>query len=276
MNPTLAPPTAVALIAEDEPLLAQALAAELRHAWPGLTLQPVAEDGEAAIERALSECPDLLFLDIRMPVCSGLEAAQAIVEDWPDDRPLPLIVFVTAYDQYALQAFEAAATDYLLKPVQPDRLAACCQRLQALLRQRESTEAPATLDASILPQLRALLGAVPGMPPAVAEPLTVIQASVGNDVDLVPVEEVIYFEAADKYVRVITAAREYLIRLSLRELLPRLDPVRFWQVHRSLVVQVREVAQARRDEQGRVKLSLRRRPETLPVSRIHAARFKGM
>ena len=276
-------PAAVALIAEDEPLLAEALAAELRRQWPGLSLSAVAEDGETAIERALAERPDVLFLDIRMPGCTGLEAAQAIVEDWPGDRPLPLIVFVTAYDQYAVQAFEASATDYLLKPVQADRLAACCQRLQGLLQQR-GQPAPGTPqalpglpdDAAWLARLHMLLQAAPtGQAPAV-EPLVVIQAAVGADVHLVPVEDVVYFEAADKYVRVLTAEREYLIRLSLRELLPRLDPQRFWQVHRSLVVQLSEVSQARRDEQGRVHLKLRRRPETLPVSRIHAARFKGM
>jgi DNA-binding LytR/AlgR family response regulator len=281
-----------ALIAEDEPLLAQALHAELQRAWPELQVVALADDGEAAIEQALALQPTVLFLDIRMPGCTGLEAAQAIVEDWPAEQALPLIVFVTAYDQYALQAFERCAVDYLLKPVQSERLAACCLRLQALLSARGRAEpvaqapaegaAPGGLpDVALLQQLRQLLGAtgVPGplgSPAPAAEPLTVIQAAVGNDVHLVPVDDVVYFEAADKYIRVLTADKEYLIRTSLRELLPRLDGQRFWQVHRSVVVQLREVAQAHRDEAGRVLLRLRRRPEKLPVSRIYAPRFKGM
>ena len=286
--------TLTALIAEDEPLLAQALQAELRRAWPDLAVVAQAEDGPAAIEQALAHHPDLLFLDIRMPGCTGLEAAQAIVEDWPAGQPLPLIVFVTAYDQYALQAFERCAVDYLLKPVQATRLQASCQRLQALLAQRRAgppaplTPAPADRppegDAALLLQLRQLLALAPGQTAALAEPaptdtvepLTVIQAAIGNDVHLIPVNEVIYFEAADKYVRVLTADKEFLIRTSLRELLPRLDEQHFWQVHRSVVVQLREVAQAHRDEAGRVQLRLRRRPERLAVSRIYAPRFKGM
>ena len=277
-----------ALIAEDEPLLAQALHTELQRAWPELQVVATAEDGETAVELALAHRPTVLFLDIRMPGSTGLEAAQAIVEEWPADQALPLIVFVTAYDQYALQAFERCAVDYLLKPVQRERLAACCQRLQALLRAGSQAglagdpaapgEAP---DSALMQQLRQLLGPAlgPGLlggAPAAAEPLTVIQAAVGNDVHLVPVDDVVYFEAADKYIRVLTADKEYLIRTSLRELLPRLDGQRFWQVHRSVVVQLREVAQAHRDESGRVQLRLRRRPEKLPVSRIYAPRFKGM
>jgi DNA-binding LytR/AlgR family response regulator len=281
-----------ALIAEDEPLLAQALHAELQRAWPELKVVALAEDGETAIEQALALQPTVLFLDIRMPGCTGLEAAQAIVEDWPAGQALPLIVFVTAYDQYALQAFERCAVDYLLKPVQSERLAACCQRLQALLSARGRADPVADAaaggnasggvpDSALMQQLRQLLGPAlgPGLlgnaAPA-AEPLTVIQAAVGNDVHLVPVDDVVYFEAADKYIRVLTADKEYLIRTSLRELLPRLDGQRFWQVHRSVVVQLREVAQAHRDEAGRVLLRLRRRPEKLPVSRIYAPRFKGM
>ncbi|HSI57444.1 MAG TPA: LytTR family DNA-binding domain-containing protein [Ideonella sp.] len=272
------PHAPTALIAEDEPLLAQALHAELARAWPVLTLLPVARDGDEAVEMALAQQPTLLFLDIRMPGRSGLEAAQEIVEEWPEALPLPLIVFVTAYDQYALQAFEACAVDYLLKPVQPERLAATCQRLQGLLARREQP-APAGLAApapgeQLLQQLRGLLSA--GAPGPAAEPLTVIQASVGTAVHMVPVEEVIYFEAADKYVRVITAHREHLIRISLRELIPQLDPRQFWQVHRGTLVQAREIAQAQRDEAGKVQLLLRQRPEKLAVSRLYAARFRGM
>lgn len=275
-----------ALIAEDEPLLAQALAAELRRAWPGLTLLPAAQDGDEAVEEALRQRPDLLFLDIRMPGRSGLEAAQAIVEDWPAGVALPLIVFVTAYDQYALQAFEASAVDYLLKPVQAARLAATCQRLQGWMAQRSAepappaahptATAPAPLDDDMVHKLRQLLslGSGPaGSPPA---RLSVIQAAVGHTVHLVPVDEVLYFEAADKYIRVITAEREYLIRCALRELQAQLDEQVFWQVHRGTVVRATAITQAVRDESGKVHLLLRGRPERLPVSRIYAPRFKGM
>ena len=271
-------PAPTALIAEDEPLLARALAAELQRAWPGLQLLPPAPDGEEAVAQALAVLPDLLFLDIRMPGQTGLEAAQAIVEDWPAERPLPLIVFVTAYDQYALQAFEASAVDYVLKPVQAERLAATCRRLQGLLAQRSAPAGPAAggEDAALVERLRQLLGG-PGSAAAPAStPLQLIQASVGTAVHMVPVGEVVYFEAADKYVRVLTAEREYLIRMSLRELLPQLDTQRFWQVHRGTIVRADAIAQALRDEAGRVQLTLHQRPERLAVSRIYAPRFKGM
>lgn len=274
--------TPTALIAEDEPLLAQALQAELARAWPALRLLAPARDGDEAVERALAELPALLFLDIRMPGRTGLEAAQEIVEEWPEGRPLPLIVFVTAFDQYALQAFEACAVDYVLKPVQPERLAATCERLRGLLAGRGTAPAPGSAAAAgaeqaadpLLARLQQLLSGQAGM----AQPplLTVVQASVGAAVHMVPIEDVIYFEAADKYVRVITASKEHLIRISLRELLPQLDPQRFWQVHRGTVVQAREIAQALRDESGKVQLLLRQRPERLSVSRLYAPRFKGM
>jgi DNA-binding LytR/AlgR family response regulator len=152
-------PAPTALIAEDEPLLARALAAELQRAWPGLQLLPTAPDGEEAVAQALAALPDLLFLDIRMPGQTGLEAAQAIVEDWPAERPLPLIVFVTAYDQYALQAFEASAVDYVLKPVQAERLAATCRRLQACWPSGARRPArPRGEDAALVERLRQLLG----------------------------------------------------------------------------------------------------------------------
>jgi DNA-binding LytR/AlgR family response regulator len=154
-----------ALIAEDEPLLAQALRAELGRAWPELQVLAAAVDGDDAVARALAQRPDIVFLDIRMPGRNGLEAAEAIVEEWPADAgALPLIVFVTAYDQYALQAFERAAVDYLQKPVQPARLAACCARLKDLLALRAAARDAATPpdDAALLGRLRsAARGAAP-------------------------------------------------------------------------------------------------------------------
>ena len=266
-----------ALIAEDEPLLAQALRAELARAWPELQVLAPAVDGDEAVERALERRPEVVFLDIRMPGRSGLEAAEAIVEEWPADAgALPLIVFVTAYDQYALQAFERAAVDYLQKPVQPARLAACCTRLKDMLALRAAAGASAaTDDAALLGRLRTLLGASPATSAAPA-PLTILQASIGATLHMIPLDEVVYFEAADKYVRVVTATREALIRMSLRELLPRLRAEQFWQIHRGTVVRAEAIATATRDDSGKVFLTLRQRPERLVASRLHAHLFRAM
>lgn len=267
-----------ALIAEDEPLLAANLQAELARLWPDLKIVATVGHGEAAVQQTLSLQPDVLFLDIRMPGLSGLEAAQALAEDWPDDatQPFPLIVFVTAYDQYALQAFERAAVDYVLKPVQPDRLAQTCARLQAALRQRVHTQSPHDSLDAVMQQLRGLVGATGPAIPAAA-PLRVIQAGgAGNAIHMVPVDEVLYFEAADKYVRVITAEREHLIRTSLRELQPQLDPLRFWQIHRGTIVRCDAIGSALRDESGRFTLTLRNHPDKLAVSRMYAHLFKPM
>jgi DNA-binding LytR/AlgR family response regulator len=260
--------TITALIAEDEPLLAEGLKHDLAALWPQLNIVATVGDGSTAVERTLALRPQVCFFDIRMPGMSGLEAAQALAEDWPHDAPFPLLVFVTAFDQYALQAFDAQAVDYVIKPVQRDRLAACVTRLQARL----NSHTPDALQQSV-EQLRALLGsaALPAAPR-----LDVIQAQVGAVVHLVPIDEVIYFEAADKYVRVITADKEHLIRLSLKELLPQLDAQRFWQVHRGTIVQGRCIREARREESGKVTLFLRGRAETLTASRLYAHLFKGL
>ena len=277
-----------ALIAEDEPLLAASLQAELAKVWPELAIAAVVGDGESAVEQTLALRPQVCFLDIRMPEMSGLEAAQALAEDWPDDgAPFPLIVFVTAYDQYALQAFERAAFDYVLKPVEPVRLAQTCARLRQALVPRATAggDAPIGAGAAIVvadpagllgavEQLRALLASAPAA--AAVEPLRVIQAGVGTAIHMVPVDDVVYFEAADKYVRVMTATREYLIRVALRELVPRLDASRFWQIHRGTVVRAEAIASAERDESGKVTLRLQCRPEKLAVSRLHAHRFRAM
>ena len=276
------------LIAEDEPLLAAGLQAELAALWPTLQVAAVVGDGLQAVAQTLALRPEVCFFDIRMPGCSGLEAAQALAEDWLDGPavpPFPLLVFITAYDDHALQAFEAQAVDYLVKPVQRVRLQACVQRLQARLGQQRvsssEVQPSAVTDAlaQTLSQLHALLGAAtaaPGLKAAPVPLLAVIQAQVGSLVHLVPVAEVLYFEAADKYVRVVTAEREHLIRLSLRELLPQLDPQAFWQVHRGTVVQARMVASARREESGKVTLTLKGHADKLLASRLYAHLFKGM
>ena len=281
-----------ALIAEDEPLLATALVADLARLWPELRIAAQVGDGLSAARQALAFQPEVCFLDIRMPGASGLEAAQALAEDWPEGQPFPLLVFVTAYDQYALQAFDAQAVDYLVKPVDGPRLAACVARLKQRLADRAAAHLPASAAASRSPpeptltdsnlqhtlsQLRALLvGASPTPATPPTPQLEVIQAGVGNTVHLVPVAEVLYFEAADKYLRVVTAERDHLIRLSLRELVPQLDAQQFWQVHRSLVVRASAITTAVRDESGKVFLSLRGRPERLTASRLYAHLFKVM
>ena len=271
------PPRPTALIAEDEPLLAAALQAELARLWPDLQVLSSVGDGHSALAQALALRPDLLFFDIRMPGLSGLDAAAALANAWdtttPGAKPFPALVFVTAYDQYAVQAFEAQAVDYLLKPVQPERLQKTIQKLQQSLASQRS----AAVDfEAMLAQLRGLLG-VPSSPPNPASTwLEHIQASVGNAIHLVPLPEVLYLEAADKYVRVLTAKREYLIRTPLKELLPQLDPARFWQIHRGTVVNHHCIELALRDEQGRLSLSLRGRPERLAVSRLFACQFKAM
>ena len=260
---------ATALIAEDEPLLAQALQAELVRAWPELSVVKVVGDGEAAVVQALALRPDVLFLDIRMPGQSGLDAAAELAEEWPDDRAFPALVFVTAFDAYAVQAFETQAVDYLLKPVQPERLRLTVQRVQALLAQRHPATGP--LDAT-LEQLRSLMA----QPPSQATRLQVIPASVGQSIRMVPVAEVQAFEAADKYVRVLLAQGEVLIRTPLKELMPQLDPAVFWQIHRGTVVRADAIDNVTRNEAGRLSLKLRARPEAFAVSRLYADRFRAM
>lgn len=267
--------TPSALIAEDEPVLAHALSTQLGRLWPELRLLPLAQDGDQAVAIAVAEQPDVLFLDIKMPGRDGLDAAEAIADAWPEQRPLPLTVFVTAYDDYALAAFEQAAVDYVLKPVQATRLAGTCERLRQQLRLRASRqEDPAQPPLQTLRQAPSAAASLP--------PLNIIQVSTPQGLVMVPVDEVLYFEAADKYVRLITPTSgqgpELLIRTPLRELMPRLDTSRFWQVHRSAVVNVRAIERVSRDSRAhnRLRVHLRGRPETLEVSRMYAHLFKAM
>jgi DNA-binding LytR/AlgR family response regulator len=274
--------SAAALIAEDEPLLAASLKATLARLWPELRIVGSVTHGEAAVEQALALRPDIVFLDIRMPGLSGLEVAEALAEDWLPGGPLPLVVFVTAYDQYALQAFDHAAVDYVLKPIEPKRLALTCRRLQAALAARAAkpTELPAELLAS-LEALRSAASAAAAATsaPAAAAPaprLRMLQASLGTTIHMIPIDDVLYFEAADKYIKVITAAREYLIRVPLRQLLPQLDPEEFWQIHRATVVRASAIATAVRDDTGKVDLTLKGHPAKLVASRLYAHLFKAM
>ena len=267
------PAAPTALIAEDEPLLALALQAELATVWPTLQICATVGDGASAVTQALTLQPDVLFFDIRMPGQSGLEAAAELAEAWPTTgRPFPALVFVTAYDQHALEAFDAQAVDYVLKPVQTARLARTVEKIQRALS-APHTAAPASQGMDhTLEQLRQLL-----LPAAPAQAhLRHIQASVGNQIHLVPVQDVLYFEAADKYVRVLTASHEYLIRTPLKDLLPQLDPGQFWQVHRGTVVRADAIERVLRDEAGKLSLALRGRAEVLGVGRVYGGLFRGM
>jgi DNA-binding LytR/AlgR family response regulator len=269
-----------ALIAEDEPLLALALQTELAKAWPALQIVATVGDGASAVRQALALQPDVLFFDIRMPGMNGLEAAAELAEQWPaigktfPGKAFPALVFVTAFDQYAVQAFEAQAVDYLLKPLQAARLAKTIEKLQLA----HAKPAPNAINfEAALSQLRGLLGATsaPGAP-AGGAPLAVIQANVGNSIHMVPVEDVLCFEAADKYVRVLTNEREYLIRTPLRELLDQLDTQVFWQIHRGTVVRALAIESITRDEAGKTSLALRGLKEKFQVSRLYAHLFKAM
>lgn len=269
-------PRPTALIAEDEPLLAQALRKSLSDAWPELDIVATVGDGESAQARALALLPDVLFLDIRMPGQDGLAAASGLVDAWPAHKPFPALVFVTAYDRYAVQAFEAQAVDYVLKPVHPLRLQRTVERVQRLLAQR-SAAPDAALD-----QLRRLLDAAPALPapgPALP-PLRFIPAAEagtqGAVVRMVPIDDVVVFEAADKYVRVLTLVREYLVRTPLRELIGQLDPQRFLQIHRGTLVRADAIDAVTRDDAGRLSLSVRGLPDTWPVSRLYAAQFRAL
>ncbi len=275
-----------ALIAEDEPLLAQALQQELAQAWPALDIVAVVGDGRKAVTEALRLLPEVLFFDIRMPGLDGLGAAAELADAWPvDQAPMPQLVFVTAYDEYAARAFEAQAIDYVLKPVQPERLRKTVARLQQALAMRAPTAGAALPPADALDQTlaqwRQLLAAAgsPGAAAATPAPLRLIAASDagGNTVRMVPIDEVLYFEAADKYVRVLTADKEYLIRTPLKQLLPQLDAQTFWQVHRAVVVRAGAVESVHRDEAGKLHLQLRGRgAETIAVSRLYAHLFRAM
>lgn len=281
---------ATALIAEDEPLLAQALRAELRAAWPELDVVAVVADGHSAVREALDRLPQVLFLDIRMPGLDGLGAAMEIADRWPaTEAPMPQLVFVTAYDEYAVQAFDAQAIDYVRKPVQSERLRRTVGRVQQALaaaQQQAAPRAPADLLEQTLSEWRRLIGAAgsPGPSPGAvggatgAAALKFINASDtgGNTVHMVAVQDVLYFEAADKYVRVLTAGREYLIRTPLKQLLPQLDANIFWQVHRAVLVRSDAIEQVQRDESGKLLLSLRGRQEKIVVSRLYAHLFRAM
>ena len=287
-----------ALIAEDEPILAAALAHALQRLWPELDIVATCPNGVEALRQGLALQPDILFLDIKMPGKTGLEAAEELAEQWPDGIAFPHIVFVTAYDEYALAAFEHAAADYVLKPVNDARLGKPVERLQQRLRDSSvgnvgngnatttasptagaatttaplaTTETASASDdnlARLLSQLQAML------PPAPR--LHMIRAAVGNSVRMIALADVVYFEALDKYINVVCRDSEALIRTSLKELLPQLDPQQFWQIHRGTIVNASAIATAVRDDAGKLSLTLRQHPAQLRVSPLYAHLFRQM
>lgn len=262
-------PTAV--IAEDEPVLARTLTRLLEQAWPELRIAGVAEDGLRATELALAEAPDVLFLDIKMPGRNGIEVAEAVADDWPDDRAEPLFVFVTAFDEFAVSAFERAAVDYVLKPATAERLRQTVQRLKARLAGRIA--APAAGERAALMQRVQSIAAPPDQ---TGERIKVIRAGVGNTVRMIPVADVVCFEATEKYVNVVTPTGEALVRLSLRELMARIDCTEFIQVHRSVMVNASAILSATRDENGHYSLAVRGLQRPLKVSRAFGHLFRPM
>ena len=246
-----------AVIADDEPHLAEHLRARLADLWPELEVLPLAANGLEALEAIEAASPEVAFLDIRMPGLTGLELAGRIGEAIH-------VVFVTAYDQYAVDAFDRDAVDYVLKPVTDERLARCVERLKAKLA---GAEAPPALEE----MLRRLAAALPA-----PQRLRWVRASRGEVVKQIAVDEVLYFQASDKYTCVLTREGESLIRTPLAELADQLDPATFWQVHRSTIVNMNEVASTRRDLGGRLLVCLKDGKTELAVSRAFAHRFKQM
>jgi DNA-binding LytR/AlgR family response regulator len=244
-----------ALIAEDEALLRAQLRARLDEAWPELEIVAEAANGDEALVLAREHQPDIAFLDIRMPVRTGLEVAREL-------NGACHVVFVTAYDEYAIAAFDEGAVDYLLKPPSPERMSKVVARLKARLAQ-------APLDLTALLARLAAREAAPA-------PLKRIRASLGASMQMIPVDDILYFQAQDKYTRVITPNGEALIRKPIKELYEELDPELFWQIHRATIVSHRALARVDRDARGEPIILLRGRPEKLAVSRTFSHRFKAM
>ena len=251
------------VIAEDEELLRTALSSLLKDAWPQLEIVAECEDGASALESIAELQPDVAFLDIRMPGLTGIEVARGLA----DASPRTQVVFVTAYDQYAIDAFEQGAIDYLLKPITRERMLATVQRIQA--RAAAGHPDGATLDA-LLRHLSAR------EMPSSRPPLVWITASAGKDTKLIMVDDVAYFQADNKYTTVMTGDGESLLRTPLRELLDSLDANTFKQIHRSTIVNMKAVASVSRDETGRGRLKLKTRPEVLTVSQPFMTLFRNM
>ena len=303
-----------AVVADDERLMREQLRHRLLEVCPGLEIVAEARNGREAVDLTREHAPDVVFLDIRMPGLTGIEAAREIAQlptyaeagdahaDWPGCE----IVFVTAHDQYAIDAFEQGAVDYLLKPAERERLARTVDRVRERIHQRRAasessrgqasaadpadpdpsgTDGEGNPDASTsspplaihTPALQGLLQRLAGELRLPTRPrLRWIQATAGNGLQLIPVEDVLFFMADEKYTRVRTATQETLIRKPIKELVEELDSEVFWQIHRSTVVNLRAIAKVIRDGDGRPRIRLRDCPEVLEVSRNHSGLFRGM
>ena len=286
------PPAVCAVIADDERLMREQLRARLAEVWPELQIVAEAKNGQEAVQLTEQHHPDLVFLDIRMPGMTGVEAARAIAQlpsfdDTPDGWPGCEMVFITAYDQYAVEAFEQGVVDYVLKPAERERLMMTVRRIEKRLAQRSAgaqaggdaealadTAADAGPSAAHLQQLLQQLSRQ--MNPNAAPHLRWIQATVGQSIQMIPVEDVLFFISDEKYTRVQTATLEALIRKPIKELLDELDAGMFWQIHRSTLVNARAVAGVSRDMRGRQLVSVKGHPEKLEVSRSFTGLFKGM
>lgn len=262
-----------AVLADDERLMREQMRARLAEVWPELDVVAEAKNGLEAVAAVQHHQPDIVFLDIRMPGLTGVEAARQIAQlEFDDDALLPEIVFVTAYDQYAVEAFEQGAADYVLKPAERERLAVTVDRLKKRLATRGTADAQASAPLQqLLHKLSAQIN-----PSAPVGYLQWIQASVGSTIQMVPVVDVLFFISDEKYTRVQTAQLEALIRKPIKELVDELDPRLFWQIHRSTLINVTAVAGVARDFRGRQIVSVKGNPEKLEVSRSYAGLFKGM
>lgn len=252
----MTPARLCAVIAEDEAVLRDELQTLIEALWPELEVSAAVADGRSALAALEEFKPHVLFLDIQMPGLSGIEVARRASGRCH-------VVFVTAHDEFAVAAFEQGAVDYVMKPFSNERLALAISRLKARL-----SLPPPNLEGMLESLARQL-----------AQPrsyLRWINASLGNDLRLITVDEICYFRSDAKYTRIVTASQESLIRKSVRELVAELDPGTFWQVHRSIIVNVAEIARVQRDFRGRIQLSLKHRPETLPVSHPYASLFRQM
>jgi DNA-binding LytR/AlgR family response regulator len=269
-----------ALIADDERLMREQLRARLNEVWPELEIVAEAKNGLEAVELTESHQPDLVFLDIRMPGMTGVEAARAIAQLPVDEEREDAwkgceVVFITAYDQYAIEAFEQGVVDYVLKPAERERLAVTVERIKKRLAQRAS--GAASSDDAPPPAMQQLLQKLAArMDPGKVPQLRWIQATVGQNIQMIPVDEVLFFISDEKYTRVQTATLEALIRKPIKELIEELDAEVFWQIHRSTLVNTQHIAGVSRDLRGRQLVAVKGHPEKLEVSRSFTGLFKGM
>ncbi len=245
-----------AILAEDESILRTQLEGKLAKLWPELEIVASVEDGAAALEALEDRAPDFMFLDIQMPEMTGVEVARHV-------GGRSHVVFVTAYDQYAIQAFETGAVDYILKPATDERLAVTIERLKAKL-----ASPPADLNAVLAKLTEQIRGN--------RERLQWIKATVGQNLRLIPVAEVLFFQSDEKYTRVVTVETEALIKTPIRELVDGLDPEVFWQIHRSTLVNASAIAGVTRDFRGQAHVKIKGKDESLAVSRIYSHLFKQM